>query len=447
MNRRKFVKTSAAAGLTLAAANLTKAAPGILTGGQKEKVRLGLIGVGLRGTNHLNNALQRDDTDIRAICDIDPERIRICRELISKAGRPEPLVFDKGEHGYRDLIARDEIDAVIISTPWLWHVPMAIDSMKAGKYTAIEVSGATSVAECWDLVKTHEETGVHLMFLENVSYRRDIMAVLKMVRLGMFGELLHCQGGYQHDLRGIKFQPGVDFGEKGISEARWRTQHSIKRNGELYPTHGLGPIMNFLDINRGNRLVSLTSAATKSRGLHKYIVDHAGPDHPNAKINFRLGDIVTTLITTAGGETIVLSHDTNNPRPYSLNFRVQGTKGLWMKDGNQIYIEGTSATNDRWEPSAPYLEKYDHEYWKKYEAQATGAGHGGMDFFVLNDFINSVKRGTAPPIDVYDGAAMMVITPLSEQSIAEGGEAQQIPDFTNGRWIKRETVFGLDENV
>jgi predicted dehydrogenase len=203
--------------------------------------------------------------------------------------------------------------------------------------------------------------------------------------------------------------------------------------------------VNFLDINRGNRLVSLTSAATKSRGLHKYIVDNAGPDHPNARINFRLGDIVTTLITTAGGETIVLSHDTNNPRPYSLNFRVQGTKGLWMKDGNQLYIEGTSKESDRWEPSQPYLDKYDHEYWKKYEAQATGAGHGGMDFFVLNDFINSVKRETAPPIDVYDGAAMMVITPLSEQSIAEGGEPQQIPDFTGGRWIRRETVFGLDE--
>lgn len=441
MKRRDFVKSTAAAGLTMAVA------PNLVFGGRKQRVRLGLIGVGLRGTNHLNNALQRDDTDIRAICDIDPERIQICREMISKAGRPEPLVFENGEYAYRELIMRDDIDAVIISTPWLWHIPMAIDSMKAGKYTGIEVCGATSVEECWDLVRTHEETGVHLMFLENVSYRRDVMAILKMVRLGMFGELIHCQGGYQHDLREIKFQPGVEFGDKGRSESRWRTQHSIKRNGELYPTHGLGPLVNYLGINRGNRLVSLTSTATKSRGLHKFVVDHAGPDHPNAKIKFNLGDIVTTVISCANGEVIVLNHDTNNPRPYSLGFRVQGTKGLWMKDGDQIYLEDVSPQPHRWEPSGPYLEKYDHEYWKKYGKQATGAGHGGMDFFVLNDFINSVKRETAPPIDVYDGVSMMVITPLSEHSIKEGGEPQQIPDFTNGRWIKRGTVFGLDSNV
>lgn len=441
MKRRDFVKTTAAAGLTMAAA------PNLAFGGRKERVRLGLIGVGLRGTWHLRNAMLRDDTDIRAICDIDPERITICKDLIANANRPEPLVFDKGEHAYRDLLKRDDIDAVVISTPWLWHVPMAVDSMKAGKYVGLEVSGAASVEECWEMVRVHEETGVHLMFLENVSYRRDVMAILKMVRIGMFGELIHCQGGYQHDLREVKFNPGAEFGEKGRSEARWRTQHSIKRNGELYPTHGLGPIVNYLDINRGNRMVSLTSAATKSRGLHNHIVEKGGRDHPNAKINFRLGDVVTTVITCAGGETIVLNHDTNLPRPYSLGFRVQGTKGLWMRDGNLIYIEGTSAQPHRWEASQPYLEKYDHEYWRKYASDAEGAGHGGMDFFVLNDFINSVKREQAPPIDVYDGAAMMVITPLSERSIAEGGEPQQIPDFTNGRWIRRETVFGMDEDV
>jgi predicted dehydrogenase len=441
MKRRNFIKTSAAVGLTAAAA------PNLVFGGTKEKVRLGLIGVGLRGTWHLKNALERDDVELRAICDIDPERIAIAESMISKSGSAKALVFDKGEHAYRELLQRNDIDAVIISTPWLWHVPMAVDAMKAGKYTGIEVSGATSIDECWSLVRTHEETGTHLMFLENVSYRRDVMAVLKMVRLGMFGELIHCQGGYQHDLRAVKFDPGVEFGEKGRSESKWRTQHSIKRNGELYPTHGLGPIVNYLDINRGNRLVSLTSTASKARGLHNYIVDKGGADHPNAKIGFKLGDVVTTLITCANGESVVLSHDTNLPRPYSLGFRVQGTKGIWMKDGNQIYIEGTSEKPHRWEPSKPYLDKNDHEYWKKYESVAAGAGHGGMDFFVLNDFINSVKREIAPPIDVYDGAAMMVITPLSESSIRQGSAPQQIPDFTNGRWIKRKSVFGLDENA
>ncbi len=441
MQRREFIRTSVATGVTIAAA------PSLVFGNRKDKVRVGLIGVGLRGTNHLQNCLERTDLEIKAICDIDPARITIAQEMIAKAGKSKPKVFDKGEYAYRDLLSRSNIDAVIISTPWLWHVPMAVDSMQAGKYTGLEVSGASSLDECWSLVRAHEETGTHLMFLENVSYRRDVMAILKMVREGMFGELIHCQGGYQHDLRAVKFEPGAEFGEKGVSEARWRTQHSVKRNGELYPTHGLGPIVNYLDINRGNRLVSLTSTASKARGLHNYIVEKGGSDHPNANVRFRLGDVVTTVITCANGETIVLSHDTNLPRPYSLGFRVQGTKGLWMNDGNQIYLEGMSKEAHRWEPSQPYLEKYDHEYWRKYESIAAGAGHGGMDFFVLNDFINAVKRNTAPPIDVYDGATMMSITPLSESSIAEGGEPQQIPDFTNGRWIKRPVVFGNDPNV
>ncbi|MEZ5344251.1 MAG: Gfo/Idh/MocA family oxidoreductase [Pyrinomonadaceae bacterium] len=437
MKRRDFIKTTALTGLALSAT------PNFSFGAPQSKLRLGLIGVGLRGTNHLKNALERDDIEIAAICDIDPKRIKIAQEMISKAGQKRSRVFDSGEKAYRDLLMIRELDAVIISTPWLWHVPMAVDSMRAEKYTGIEVSGATSVEETWELVRTHEETGTHLMFLENVNYRRDVMAVLRMVREGVFGELLQCEGGYQHDLRAIKFQPGAEFGEKGISEARWRTQHSIKRNGELYPTHGLGPVMTYLDINYGNRLTSLTSTATKARGLHNYVVEKGGMDHPNAKLKFKLGDIVTTVITCANGEVIVLHHDTNLPRPYSLGFRVQGTKGLWMKDGNQIYLEGTSPKSHSWESSLPYLEKYDHPLWKKFEDRAAGTGHGGMDFFVLNDFVESAKANSAPPIDVYDAATMMVITPLSERSIAAGSEPQDIPDFTNGRWINRNPVFAL----
>ncbi|NNE97412.1 MAG: Gfo/Idh/MocA family oxidoreductase [Pyrinomonadaceae bacterium] len=441
MKRRDFIKNTAVSGLGI------MSAPNIIRARGKEKVRLGLIGVGLRGTWHLKNSLERDDVEVTAICDIDPERINLAQSMIEKAVAPKAEVFDKGDYAYRDLLKKSGVDAVIISTPWLWHVPMSVDSMKAGKYVGVEVSGASSVDECWEMVRVHEETGTHLMFLENVCYRRDVMAVLNMVRKGIFGELIHCQGGYQHDLRHVKFDPGVEFGEKGRSESKWRTQHSIKRNGELYPTHGLGPVMEYLDLNRGNRMISLNSQATKSRGLHNYIVEKGGADHPNARVEFKLGDVVTTMISCANGETVVLSHDTNLPRPYSLGFRVQGTRGLWMKDGNQIYIEGVSEKSHRWEPSKPYIDKYDHWMWKKYENVAAGAGHGGMDFFVLNDFIQSVKREIAPPIDVYDGAAMMVITPLSERSISEGGTSQQIPDFTNGRWIKRKPIFGLDKKM
>ncbi len=437
MKRRDFIKTSAITGLSLAAAGKNT------LGNENQKVSLGLIGVGLRGTWHLKNALKRSDVEVRAICDIDKTRLTIAQSMISKAGRRRPKIFSAGDYSYRDLLNERNLDAVIISTPWLWHVPMAVDSMRAGKYVGLEVSGASSVEECWSLVRTHEETGTHLMFLENVSYRRDVMAILRMVRQGMFGELIQLEGGYQHDLRHIKFQPGVEYGEKGRSESKWRAQHSIKRNGELYPTHGLGPIMNYIDINRGNRLTSLTSTATKARGLHNYIVDKGGKDHPNAKLRFKLGDVVTTVITTSNGEVVVLHHDTNLPRPYSLAFRVQGTKGLWMKDGNQIYLEGTSPKSHRWESSLPYIEKYDHPLWKKFESVAAGAGHGGMDFFVLNDFVESVKRNAPPPIDVYDGATMMVITPLSERSIAKGSTPQEIPDFTSGRWIKRKSIFAV----
>lgn len=290
------------------------------------------------------------------------------------------------------------------------------------------------------------------MILENVCYRQDVIAILNMVRKGIFGELLHCQGGYQHDLRHVKFNDGqgpygngVEFGEKGFSEAKWRTQNSVDRNGDLYPTHGVGPVSTMLDINRGNRFVHLTSTATQTRGLHKYIVDQAGPDHPNASVKFRLGDIVTTVIKCANGQTVILSHDTNSPRPYSLNFRVQGTRGLWMKDNNSIYIEGVSPEDHRWEPDEPYLKKYDHPVWKRFEDEATGAGHGGMDFFIVRAFLESIKRGVSPPIDVYDAVSMSVISPLSEKSIDRGSASVKFPDFTRGKWKKNKPIFALND--
>lgn len=439
-NRRNFIKTAAIAG-----AGLT-VLPHIALGKKQSdtKVRLGFIGLGLRGVLHLNNALKRDDVEVIAICDIDPKRIKIAQNKLRKADYPKAKVFDNGDYDYRNLLEEKNIDAVIISTPWLWHTPMTVDSMKAGKYAGTEVSAATSLEECWDLVNTYEETGTHMMILENVNYRRDVMAVLNMVRQNVFGELIHFRCGYQHDLREVKFnnglQPyggGVLFGPKADSEAQWRTLHSLKRNADLYPTHGIGPIAVYDNINRGNCFVSLTSHATKSRGLHKYIVREGGPDNPNAKLRWKLGDVVTTTINTALGETIIVTHDTNLPRPYSLGFRVQGTNGLWEVDGNRIYIEGKSKSH-RWDDATEWLEKYDHPLWKKYEDRAVGAGHGGMDFFVLNAFIESVKNNVAPPLDVYDAAAWSAITPLSEVSIANNGEVQDFPDFTRAQWIKRK---------
>jgi len=239
------------------------------------------------------------------------------------------------------------------------------------------------------------------------------------------------------------YNSGVDFGEKAFSEARWRTRHSVHRNGDLYPTHGIGPVAQYININRGNRLTYLTSTATKSRGLHEYIVTHpkGGPDHPNASVRFELGDIITTVVKTAKGESIIISHDTNLPRPYSLGFRVQGTKGLWMDVNDSIHLEGISPGH-QWEPAASYLEKHDHPLWQKHANEAEGAGHGGMDWFLVNDFVLSARNNTPPPIDVYDAATWLAITPLSEQSVASGSQPQPVPDFTRGRWMVWENRFG-----
>ncbi len=440
-SRREFIRNTAIAGAGMSI--LPQYMAGMQQSTVKEELRVGLIGVGLRGTNHLRNLLQRKDVRVTAICDIDPDRITLCEALIREMGKSRAQIYGKNDQDYLNLLASDQVDAVIISTPWLWHTRMTVDAMKAGKYAGVEVSAANTLEECWDLVNTHEATGTHMMILENVNYRRDVMAVLNMVKQGIFGELVHFRCGYQHDLREVKFnngkQPyggGVEFGEKAISEARWRTLHSVKRNADVYPTHGLGPVAVMADINRGNRLLSLTSHASKAIGLHNHIVRQGGEDHPNAKVKFKQGDVITTTVDTARGETIIITHDCNLPRPYSLGFRVQGANGLWEVDGNRMYVEGMSEPH-KWDEATAWLEKYDHPLWQKYGEYAAGAGHGGMDFFVLNAFVESAKANVAPPMDAYDAAAWSAVTPLSEASINRKGEPQDFPDFTRGMWIKR----------
>lgn len=440
-SRRNFIRNTALVGAGMSV--LPNLASAMYTSTIKEELNVGLIGVGLRGTNHLRNLLLRSDVRITALCDVDPERITIGKKLLAEAGKKAPAIFGNDPLDYLNLLALKDVDAVIIATPWLWHTRMTVDAMKAGKYAGVEVSAANTLEECWDLVNTHEATGTHMMILENVNYRRDVLAVLNMVKKGIFGEMVHFRCGYQHDLREVKFndgkQPyggGVEFGEKAISEARWRTEHSVKRNADVYPTHGLGPVAVMADINTGNRFLSLTSHATKGIGLHNHIVKNGGQDHPNAKVKFKQGDVITTTIDTAKGETIIITHDCNLPRPYSLGFRVQGANGLWEVDGNRMYIEGKSEPH-RWDAADTWLAEYDHPLWKKYGEYAAGAGHGGMDFFVLNSFVESAKANIAPPMDAYDAAAWSAVTPLSEVSILHKGEPQDFPDFTRGLWMKR----------
>ncbi|MEL7121029.1 MAG: Gfo/Idh/MocA family oxidoreductase [Bacteroidota bacterium] len=456
INRRSFLQSTALAGAGVVVNPVQLFHTKYLSkrgSAAKPTIRMAFVGCGLRGQSHINLCLKRNDCEVVALAEVDSTMITKTKDLFSKFNKTVPKIYQDGELDYLNLFDNEEIDAVIISTPWKWHIPMAIASMKAGVYCGLEVGGAFSIDDCWALINTYEETGTPLFFLENVCYRRDVMAVLNMVRNNLFGELIHLEGGYQHDLRGVKFNDGktpynsgAEFGENGFSEAKWRTTHSVYRNGELYPTHGIGPVAQYININRGNRFVHLTSMSTKARGLHEYIVNHekGGANHPNAKVNFKLGDKVTTLIQTSNGESIVLHHDTNLPRPYSLGFRVQGTKGLWMAVNKSIYVEGKSSSH-RWEDADAYLKKYDHSIWKKKEEEAKGAGHGGMDFFLMDAFVESAKQGSVPVFDVYDAASWMAITPLSEQSIAMGSQPQAFPDFTRGSWMHRKPIFAFDD--
>ena len=444
MQRRTFVKNTA-----LASAGFAILPSGSLFA-QDKKVNIGIIGVGLRGLHHLQLLLRRKDAEVIAICDVDDRMLQMATDKIKKFNKPMPKIFKGDPYAWRKLLELKEIDGVIIATPWEWHAPMCIESLDAGKYVGTEVMLGITLEDHWNVVKACERNKGNLMMLENVCYRRDVMAVLNMVRQGMFGELIHMQAGYQHDLRHVKLNDGksnagsgVEFGSTAFSEARWRTHHSVHRNGDLYPTHGIGPLAEMLNINCGNRFLSLSSFATKARGLHNYIVEKGGASHPNAKVEFKLGDVVTTMIRCVNGETILLQHDTNLPRPYSLGFRVQGTEGLWMDVNSSLYIEGLSKKPHEWEDAKPYLEKYDHPLWQRWSKESEGAGHGGMDFFVLHAFIESIKRNTTTPMDVYDAAAWSAITPLSEKSIELGNETVDFPDFTGGQWMYRKNEFAL----
>lgn len=449
MKRKEFIKATGLAAASLAVMPSIKAFAAV----PDSKIRMAMIGVGLRGQDHLDLLLRRTDVDVIAICDIDERMLGMAKEAITKSSKKMPQIFTGDKYAWKKMLEIKGIDGIIIATPWEWHKPMIIGALEAGvKYVGSEVVLGITLQDHWDVVRAAEKYNAHVMMLENVCYRRDVMAVLNMVRQGVLGEIIHLQGGYQHDLRKVKFNNGKDaygngceFDEKAWTEARWRTHHSQYRNGDLYPTHGVGPLAHYININRGNRFLNLSSFSSKARGLHDHILKTCGPDHPNAKVSFKLGDVVTTSISCVNGETILLQHDTNLPRPYSLGFRVQGTNGLWMDVNKSVYVEGQSKEH-QWDDAKQWLDKYDHPLWARWSKETEGAGHGGMDFFVIHSFIESIKNQTNTPMDVYDAATWSAITPLSEQSIELGNQTIEFPDFTGGQWMYRKPVFAFNDN-
>ncbi|MBQ8351452.1 MAG: Gfo/Idh/MocA family oxidoreductase [Clostridia bacterium] len=406
----------------------------------KETVKIGYVGLGRRGMAMLRACFsQMPDVEIPIICDLYDDRLEEGCRVLKEAGKPAPVMT----HDYDELVANQDIDAVVIMTGWHEHVEMAEKAMLAGKYTGVEVGCAFDLSECYRLIDVYEKTGSPLMMLENCCYGRDEMMALRLVREGLFGDVVHCDGGYHHNLPECEL-----FLNMGKEPLHYRLASYISRNCEQYPTHELGPIAKLLGINRGNRMLTLSSFASKSGGLKQAARDILGEDSPYAKIDYRQGDIITTVITCAGGETIHLCLDTTLPRPYySRNFTVRGTRGMYTEERHVVFLEGMQ------EPVENNLEemheKYDHPLHREYESHGTKGGHGGIDWLVSRAFVESVKNGTNTPIDAYDTVSWMAIGPLSEMSIARGGAPVDIPDFTRGKWINREPVvrskYCLDE--
>lgn len=427
LKRRDFIKTSSAAALGAAALGAVEA-----KAQQKEVVRVGVVGVGARGTGIVQTLLDIPGVEVPAICDINVENLERSLKNVTDKGRKRPEGYSKGPRDFERLCDRNDLDAVINATPWEWHTPIAVAAMKAGKYAGTEVPAAVTLDDCWQLVETSEKTGLPCMMFENVNYFRNVMMVLAMIRQNMFGELLHAEAGYQHDVRFVKFDP------KG--NLLWRGRHSVTRNGNLYPTHPIGPIAWWFDINRGDRFEYLVSVSTKSRGLNHHIREIFGPDHPNAKMEYALGDINTTLIKTHNGLTVTLYHDTQTPRPYDLIFRVQGTQGLYSGTLDKIYIEGKSPKSDEWENIEQYDKQYEHPMWKDLGETAKSYGHGGGDYIEMHQFIKAVRNRTQTPQDVYDAATWSVISPLTEKSVANRSAPVDFPDFTRGKWMTNPPI-------
>lgn len=430
-SRREFIRNSAAA----AAAGALAPSALLSSPGSGKPVRLGFVGVGSRGTYLLRTALDIGGVEIVAICDIDADHLARAQRLVERREMPTPAAYGNGPEDYRRMVESEQLDAVVNATPMELHTPVMVAAMEAGCHGATEVPVAVNVDECWQLVETAESTGRQCMMLENYCYFRNVTMVLNMAAAGLFGQLVHCETGYQHDTRYVVFGPE--------GQMLWRANHKLTRNGNLYPTHALGPAAWWLGIGRGDRfdhMVSMSSAG--GLGLRDYAAQKFGADHPTAHHAYSQADVNTTLIRTANGKTITLYYDTTLPRPFQMIYRLQGTSGIYHGDLDKVYFEGLSPEAHKWEEADAYAEKYDHPMWRTLGEKAKGYSHGGGDYMMIYQFLAAVRTGVSTPIDVYDSVAWSVISPLSEKSVAGRSRTVDIPDFSRGKWKEpRELTF------
>jgi predicted dehydrogenase len=431
IKRRKFIKAVSVTGM-----GLTLNAPSYKIYGRKNDptVRIGVVGTGNRGTHLLKILTEMEEVEINALCDIDKEHLDNALGICAQSGRKKPEGYFKDENSYKDLLDRDDLDAVIIATYWDSHAPIAKYAMEQGKYPAVEVPAAITLKQCWDLVDTSEKTEIPCMMLENWSFRRDNLAVLNMIRQGLLGEMVHCHCAHSHDCIDHWFFDAIDGNQ------RWGAEYLINYNRDQYPTHSLGPVLSWMDINCGDSITEIYSSATASKGINAYMKRRFGPDHPNASLKYKQGDIVTSTLKTNQGKTIVINYDMQLPRPYDNRWMVQGTLGIYNEQRESVYLTGKSPEYHQWEPFKPYEEEYLHRWWKN-RTSASG-GHGGVDSLELELFVKAVKEKTNTPIDVYDSVTMSAVVSQSGLSIEEN-QPVEFPDFTRGKWKGRKSYFAV----
>jgi hypothetical protein len=431
--RRRFVQMGAATAVSLSAMKL---APAEQATGQptmmdvpfeKRIPRIAMIGTGGRGTSLLGNLLAAD-AQVVALCDIVREKAEHAASMVVASGQKKPELYTHGPHDFESLAGRNDVDLVLVATPWSWHAEMALAAMNHGKDVAIEVPGVTSIEDCWKIVRTSEETRKHCIMLENCCYGYNETLILRMVHGGEFGELLYGEGAYIHDLRDELFS--------NAGEGLWRrTEHTL-RDGDLYPTHGLGPVANYMGIQRGDRFGHIVSMSSPQRGLDLYRKVHLQPGDPRWAERYVTGDMNTSLIQTANGLTITVKHAVSTPHPYSRINLIAGTKGIFEDYPPRIYLDGLNK-DDQW-GSIDAWKQYQHPLWKREgEIAQKAGGHGGMDYLMLYRLLQCVREGLPPDIDVYDTAAWSAVAPLSVASVGQGSAPIEFPDFTQGKWRQR----------
>lgn len=405
-----------------------------------ETVRIAVVGLGNRGTGMTSGWAAVPGARVTAVCDIRGERAERVADRVAAAGRPRPATFS-GANGYSQMLERDDIDFVYVATPWEFHYSQGRAALLSGRHVGIELPIATELKQLWDLVDTSEKTRKHLFLMENCSYGRNELAMLKMAHDGVFGEVTNGHGGYLHDLRALLFS------DTYYTDS-WRRLWHTRSIASFYPMHGLAPIAAAMDVNRGDRFATLRATSTEAKGLADYRERFVPRGHSSWKETYINGDLVTCLIETEQGRIIRAEHDVSSPRPYSRINSLAGDRGI-MEDyvggdptGARIYVE-PDHTNHAWRGFKPYRDEYDHWLWKKVgDDAAANGGHGGMDYVLQWRVVQQMRTGQVPDIDVYDSAAWCSPVPLSVASLEKGGRPVAVPDFTRGAWSRPRA--GLD---